>query len=254
MTSRITKQLLICVILIAVTVSASADPEAFDFQVTPQKLGIGLFFAGRDVKLSGSADASLEIAVEVFGPEEKGRFHLKGEVGPLWMNLEDVELGHAPHLYLLLISENVAAGEDLVGLGVGLKHVENKLVVRPDNLDKEMILEEFLKLKRSQGLYDERPGAVNYGSVIDGFRSFHATFRLPSSTAPGIYEILVTSISADGTISCTTREFRVEEVGVIKTIHDFAFGHGLLYGIFCVVIALAVGGTMGVFFRRSGGH
>jgi hypothetical protein len=170
------------------------------------------------------------------------------------MNIEDVELGHAPHLYLLLVSESVASGEDLVGLGVGLKHVENKLVVRPDNLDKDMILEEFLKLKRSQGLYYERPGAVSYGSVIDGTRSFHATFRLPSSTTPGTYEILITGISADGTISGTTHEFQVEEVGLIKTIHDFAFGHGLVYGIFCVVIALAVGGVMGIFFKRSGGH
>ena len=248
--------LLIGLVLVTFSASASASSESemLDFDVSPQELHIGAFFAGRTVVLSGATNVSIDVAFEVFGPEEKGKFHLKGKVGPLWMNLKEVQLGHAPHLYLLLTSENLVSADDLVGLGIGLKHVESKLVVRPENLDKDMIFEQFLKLKSSQGLYAEHCGAVTYGSPTGGKRSIHAEFLLPSSTAPGRYEILATGFSADGSIFCTTRGFQVEEVGVIKAIHDFAFSYGLVYGIFCVVIALAVGGFIGVFFRRAGAH
>ena len=254
MTSRMTAQLLISILMVGLPALASASPEILDFDITPQEIHIGTFFGGRTVNLSGSASATIDVAFEVFGPEERGQFHLKGKVGLLWMNLEEVQLGHAPHLYLLLTSENVLSAQDLVGLGIGLKHVEDKLTVRPEDLDKDMIFEQFLKLKRSQGLYDERRGAVTYGSPNGGRRSFQAEFQLPSSTAPGTYEIVATGLSAGGSIGVTTRNFQVAEAGVIKTIHDFAFDHGLVYGIFCVVIALAVGGVMGVFFRRAGAH
>jgi hypothetical protein len=254
MTSRATTRLLVGFVLIALPASASAGLEPLEFEVMPRELRIGAFFAGRTVALSGSAGESVDVAVEVFGPEEEGDFHLKGKVGPLWMNVERVELGHAPHLYLLLTSEEVRSGDDLVGLGIGLKHVENKFAVRPENLDKEMIFEQFLKLKRSEGLYDECRGAVTYDSPTGGRRKFHAEFLLPSSTAPGAYEIVATGLSPDGSIGVTTRGFQVAETGVIKAIHDVAFDHGLVYGIFCVVIALAVGGVMGVFFRRAGTH
>jgi hypothetical protein len=249
-----TPRLVISLVLITLPASAPAGPKKLDFDVTPHEIRIGTFFAGRTVNVSGSASASIEVAFEVFGPEERDLFHLKGKVGPLWMNLEEVRLGHAPHLYLMLTSENVISAEDVVGLGIGLKHVKDKLTVRPENLDKDMIFEQFLKLKRSQGLYDERRGAVSYGSPAGGRKSLHAEFRLPSSTAPGTYEILATGFSADGSIFCTTHGFQVEEVGVIKAIHDFAFGHGLVYGVFCVVIALAVGGVIGMFFKRAGAH
>jgi hypothetical protein len=254
MARKTTTQLFVSLVLIALPASVSARADVFDFEVAPKELRIGAFFAGRRVVLSGSAGASVDIAFEVFGPEELGRFHLKGRVGPLWMNLEEVELGHAPHLYLLLTPENLAPDEDLAGLGIGLKHVEDKFEVRPNDLDRDMIFEQFLKLKRSQGLYDERHGAVTYGSSHGGRRSFHAEFLLPSSTTPGTYEIVATRLSADGSIGVTTRKFQVAEVGVIKAIHDFAFDHGLVYGFVCVVIALAVGGTMGVFFKRTGAH
>ena len=254
MTSRTTMQLLSSLVLIALPASVSAGPEILEFDVAPREIRIGTFFSGRPVALSGSAGASVDVAVEVFGPEELGHFHLKGKVGLLWMNLEQVELAHAPHLYLLLTPKKFAPGEDLVGLGIGLKHVEDKFEVRPENLDKDMIFEQFLKLKRSQGLYDERIGAVTYDSPHGGRRSFHAEFLLPSSTATGTYEILATGLAADGSIGVTTRRFQVAEVGAIKVIHDFAFSHGLAYGIVCVVIALAVGGSMGVFFKRTGAH
>ena len=49
-------------------------------------------------------------------------------------------------------------------------------------------------------------------------------------------------------------EFRVVEVGTIKAIRNFALRHGLVYGIFCVAIALSVGWAMGMFFKRAGAH
>ena len=248
-----TIRLLISLVLAALPVSASG-PETLDVEVTPQEVGIGVFFSGRTVTVSGSAGSSLDVAVEVFGPAEEGRFHLKGRAGPLWMNLKEVHLGNAPLLYLLLTSDGVVSEEDLTTMGIGLKHIENSVEVRPESLDKDMIFDQYLQLKRSQGLYAERQGAVSYGSPDGERRSFRAEFLLPSSATPGTYEIVATGLDGNLSVCNTLLEFQVVEVGVIKAIRDFAFSYGLMYGIVCVVIALLVGGVMGMFFKRAGAH
>jgi uncharacterized protein (TIGR02186 family) len=236
---------------VALPASASG-PAPLELEAAPQEVRIGAFFSGRTVSLSGSSGSTVDVVVEVFGPERGGRFHVKDRVGPLWMNVDEVHLGNAPFMYLLLTSDDAVSDKDLALMGIGLKNVERGIVVRPDDFDRDVIFGQFLKLKRSQGLYAERRGTVRYDSPDGGRRIFHTEFRLPASAAPGNYEIVATGLEGTRSVRQIGLGFRVVEVGVIKSIRDLAFSHGWIYGIVCVVIALLVGGVIGVFFKRAG--
>ncbi|MGD8439862.1 MAG: TIGR02186 family protein [Holophagae bacterium] len=242
------------VALAALAAAAPTPANAVDLEVSPPGVKIGAFFAGQNVELSGVADASTEIVIEIFGPKEASRFHLKGRVGPLWMNVQEVELEYAPHLYLLLTSDELGPEVALGELDLGLQHLERGIVVRPDTLDKDMIFEQFLKLKRSEGLYEERRGTVVYEPAVDGERTFRATLFLPASIGPGAYRIVTTALDGGRVVDRTTDDLWVEETDGIKVIHDLAIDHGLIYGIACVLIALVVGAIIGVVFKRVGAH
>jgi uncharacterized protein (TIGR02186 family) len=238
----------------AVVAAAPAGAGVVDVQVSPPGVRIGTFFAGSTIEVNGTADACVDVVVEVFGPEEADLFNLKGRVGPLWLNVEEVELKNAPHLYLLLTSGELPSTETLGELELGLEQVEKGIVVHPYSLDKEMVFEQFLRLKRSQGLYDEAQGAIRYQPAATGRRGFQAELFLPSSTAPGVYRVVATAIGREGVVDRSVADLWVAEAGPIKAIHDLAVDHGLIYGVASVIIALVVGGMIGVVFRRVGTH
>lgn len=232
----------------------SAGAWDLDLTISPDAVRISTFFAGRTIELSGSTGPSADVVIEVVGPQEEALFHLKGRVGPLWMNVEEVELKHAPHLYLLLTSKNAESGDVLAELGFGLRQVEKVMTVHPADLGKDEIFEQFLKLKHSQGLYGEQKGAIGYDPPNNGRRGFHGEFFLPSSTAPGAYRIVATAFDDGRVVDHTVRDLWVTEAGVVKAIHNLAVNHGLVYGTACVVVALIVGAIVGMVFKRAGAH
>jgi len=242
-------------LVLGVVVAATpALAGVVDVQVSPPGIQIGAFFAGSPIELAGTADDSVDVVIEVFGPEEADLFNLKGRVGPLWLNVEEVELKHAPHLYLLLTSDDLPSPEALANFDLGLEFVEKGIVIHPASLDKEMIFEQFLKLKRSQGLYDELHGTIAFQPLPDGRKTFQAELFLPPSTAPGVYRVVATAIGDSGVVDRFVADLWVAEAGPIKAIHDLAVNDGLIYGVASVIIALVVGGMIGVVFRRVGTH
>jgi len=249
------KAIMLLVVGLAVFCAApSAGAGDIDLEISPRGVRIGSFFAGSTIELSGFADPSVDVVIEVLGPQEDALFHLKGRVGPLWMNVAEVDIKYTPHLYLLLTSNDMPSGEGLEEFGLGLDHIETMMVVHPASLDKDEIFEQFLKLKRSQELYAEHYGSIGYDPPIDGRRGFHAELFLPSSTAPGVYRIVATGLDEGRVVDKTVQDLWVAEVGMIKVIHDLAVKHGLIYGVACVIVALIFGGLVGVIFKRAGTH
>lgn len=245
------------VVGLATAVVCGAAPSSagvVDVHVSPPGVQIGAFFAGRTIELSGTADDSVDVVIEVVGPKEAALFHLKGRVGPLWLNVQEVELEYAPHLYLLLTSDELES-EDLLGeLGLGLEHVEREIVVHPPSLDKDVVFEQFLKLKGSEGLYDVCRGAIDYQPAGDGTRTYHTELFLPSSTPPGVYRIVATALADGVVVDRAVGDLSVAEAGPVKAIHDLAYDHGLIYGVAAVIIALVMGAVIGLVFRRVGAH
>ncbi len=223
-------------------------------KIVPSYMEIDMFFSGREVSLSGLIPHDRDIILEVIGPEQKSKFNMKGKVGPFWMTREKIELEHAPFLYKLLLPGDNKWHDMLSQLGIGITTLKKKLILKPENMSIDMIFNRFVRLKRSENLYGEEEDAIHYSRGTEGRKHFETRFSFPSSTVPGEYRI-VAKVLHDGKIEETKiQSFEVEEVGLIKKVHDIAFRNGLVYGILCVFIALFFGGVIGLIFKRVEAH
>jgi hypothetical protein len=225
-----------------------------DMKVVPAYVEIGTFFYGQDIKVYGSVLQDQDVIVEVEGPDERSIFKMKGRVGPFWMNREKVELEHAPFLYIMILPKGKKWEESISSLGVGMGELKQRIIIRDNTLSYDTIFDRFVKLKKSEHLYGKQDGGVVYSNEKHGRKYFETKFRFPPSAIPGEYHIVATLVSDGKVEERTSQSFRVEEVGFIKKVHELAFHRALAYGILCVVVALAVGALMGLFFRRARAH
>jgi hypothetical protein len=240
--------------MVFVGVDLASSAQSPTLKINSAYLDIGTFFSGSQISLSGSIPSNRDVVIEIKGPEEKSVFNMKGRVGPFWMNRGKVELEKAPFLYLLLLPEGKKWNSPLSSLGVGIEQLEQKLVIRPDNANLDVVFPRFVQLKRSEHLYGELEGAIRYSRSTEEMKHFETKVFLPSSTLPGEYRILNRVLHNGKVEETNLHSFTVKEVGFIKRVHELAYDRGLLYGILCVLIALFVGAVIGLVFKGGEAH
>ncbi len=247
--------LICCAGLILATPGFSVSAQMRGLTVTPDIVELDMFFSGGRVTISGELPSKGDVVVEIRGPRIACQFDLKGRVGPFWLTRGDVCLENAPLLSLLLLPDGKEWEERSAALGLGLSQVRKEVKISEGDLSPEEVFRLFVDLKTREGLYGVQAGAVSYSSAANGARRFTAGCDLPSSTAPGKYEIMATHL-VDGVAGQTlSGGLTVKEVGFIKFLNGLANNQRLIYGVLAVVIALFTGSFMGVLFKqRGGGH
>ncbi len=222
--------------------------------VSPAVLNVGMFFSGGEVAITGEVPVSSDVVVEIIGPEVNSLFDLKGRIGPFWLTREKVDLDNAPALYILLLPSGPDWEQKAAALNLGIDNLKQQIGISRSENTPDDIFHMFLKLKRSEKLYDQLPGAIFYSAGGNGRRRFSATCRLPSSTAVGNYTVKATIITNGKRVAELARDLTVQEVGFVEMVNRMASRSRLAYGIAAVLIALFSGAVMGLLFKGSGGH
>lgn len=230
----------------------SAEPA--DLSVSPAAMNVGTFFAGGQLTVSGEIPAGHDVVLEIVGPAVNSLFNVKGRIGPFWMTREKVELENAPGLYMLLMPAGQEWEHQAAGLGLGVDNLRQHISIGKSAESSDRIFTMFVKLKRSEGLYGETPGAVTYASAENGAKRFTASADLPSSTAVGVYQIKATVLEQDKPVQTLQHDFTVQEVGFVKIVNELASDRRLIFGVSAVLIALFAGAVMGFIFKGGGGH
>jgi hypothetical protein len=237
-------------------VSAGLPPVAASeaLNISPEVLDINAFFAGSEVTITGSILSSEDIIIEIAGKNSENSFDLKGRIGPFWMTKGNVHLENIPELYLLLLPDGKNWENRAQSLGLGPKYLQDRVSVSGTVEIPPDIFTMFTDLKNNEGLYKVVPKAINYSPGTDGTKLFSAVYRLPALIGTGTYDVIATRISKNGNaMNQIESHFLVRKIGFVKLIDDLASNDRVVYGVTAVVIALAAGLSMGVFFRRSGG-
>jgi len=234
-------------------VSGLAAQETKGLVLSPEVISVGSFFSGSELAISGDIKADDDVIIEITGKDGTNNFELKGRVGPFWMTTGKVELKNIPSFSLVLLPKGKDWLHKADVLGLGLDQVKRRMVTSgsvpvPDN-----IFDMFKKLKKSEELYDEIVGAVNYSKTKDGMKHFMAKCNVPSSIALGNYLIKATVVTGGAAGQELQSQLKVQEVGFVKFVNRLASDQRITYGVSAVIIALAAGLLMGVLFRQSGG-
>ena len=228
--------------------------QGLQMQLAADTINISTFYNGTTLEVSGTAPADADVVLEVSGPKQDVHLKEKGKVlGFLWMNKTDVSLENAPADYMIYTPEN--AGKDIIGLktGIGYQSVVRNIVIKPETADKAFIFGEYVKLMEKAGVYAINQGAVKYGSVKDGVKSFSATLIIPSKMSAGKYHVKAFAVQDGAVADQLQTDLTVQLQGFPALISSLAYNHSLLFGIMAVVIAIAAGLFVGVLFKGGGG-
>jgi uncharacterized protein (TIGR02186 family) len=107
--------------------------------------------------------------------------------------------------------------------------------------------EALVRLKKKNGLYAERAGAVAYLSPT----LFRTTVPLPANVPVGTYDVDVYLFNDGAMISKVSSKLRIAKTGFEQYTYNLAYKYSLAYGLAAVVLALFTGWLAGVIFRKD---
>jgi len=240
----------------------AGSTESVTTKHEPNLIAIGAFFNGTQLSVSGKVAAENEVVVIVSGKQEELTLKKKGKaLGLLWMNLGNVHFKKVPNLYLLYSSKGMmelAASESKTWeqLGIGFESLKKQIEIEAPQAERNDLVQEFLKLKQSQGLYASHQGEISFGQKNDTEKSFNAAVRISPQIPTGEYQVQVMEIHNGIIVGSSMDQLKVKEQGIPSMISSLAFNHSLFYGFLAVFVAVAAGLVMDFFFGtgKGGAH
>ncbi len=223
-----------------------------NLKLEPNVVVIGASYNGTTLTVKGKIPKQAEAIVKIVGQRKDTEFKKKGRaLGILWMNIGDVMFHNVPNLYLVYTGV-MSYNKDIP---VGFKAIKHEIKITPESEDKDFLFNEFIKLKKKEGLYAIHKEAVKYGPPEDGMKSFSCNVALPAKLIPGTYEVEVLAVDRDQIVAHVKEPLKVKEEGLPNLVASLAFSHGALYGVLATVIAIIAGLIMGLLFKGGkGGH
>ena len=232
-------------------------------RLEPDLIAIGASYNGARTTLSGEIPGNAEVLICVSREPQNFEFFKKGHVlGLFWMNVGEVTISNVPDIYMLYlpsaVPESAVTGFALDRQpAIGFDALEKQASISPDEGDKADRFREFVKLKKSNGLYAIHPDAVTYkpSTVNPAMKSFSCALEIPSAMHEGEYQVTAYVRNDQGEYHADSRMLKIKETGLPAMVVSLAFDHGTAYGVLSVIIALAAGLLMGVVFKgEKGSH
>ena len=238
--------------------SAAPAPRAAGVTVSPDKIRIGLTYAGQQVSVRAAVPDGAGLAVRVLGQSGDLRLKKKGRrAGILWMNAGELSYSDVPSLMLVRSSrplETLAPIQALKELDLGYEALESRAVAE-DDAGAHRYFGEMVRLKEREKLFSVKHGGIQLSPLGQGFQEASASFFLPPKAPPGRYAVDVFTFR-DGRGELLGRgSFELEFSPATAFLSTMARAHGLLYGILASVIAILAGLATGFIFGGKGeGH
>ena len=227
-----------------------------DLKLNPSEIHIREFFQGAPMTITATVPPQGLYIIEIKGESHAQELLRKGRRGGLWMNVGEVKVQSAPSMYLMLTSETGAALKKDMGSDFGYTAIK-KAISFSGQLPKtgsDILFEQFLKLKETQGLYGIFPGAIKVKGTGTEGEKIEGKIDLPCHIAPGSYQVVLSVVKDNKLLEQGISDFTVEMKGLPKLLSSLAFEHALFYGSLAIIIAIVFGFLMGFVFGGKGAH
>jgi uncharacterized protein (TIGR02186 family) len=221
--------------------------------VTSSFTGIELTLFGsieRDAK-TVSRRGEYDIVVTVSGPRETLVVRRKDHVLGIWTNAESRSFLNTP-TYLGVLSNRpvgeIASAELMRRQGIGMYLVPRPaLTSEIQSGEHDIFRDALIRLRKQRKLYVEEPAGVTFLTP----NLFRATIRLPAEAPVGTYDVDVRLFADSTELARANSALEVVKVGIEQFIVNAAANHGILYGLFTTLMALATGWFASVVFRKD---
>jgi uncharacterized protein (TIGR02186 family) len=242
--------------------TAPAAGERLIASLSTHRVMVTSDFTGEELVLFGGIEpdagsrprrGGYDVVVTVTGPRRTMVNFRKARMLGIWVNSDSRVFENVPS-YLAVLSnrplESIASAETLRRLQLGLDNVplpQRASVNIADAANDDPFRLAFIRIKTEQNLYREVSNGVTFLTPS----LFRASIPLPAEVPVGIYEVDVRLFADAAQIARAPAPFEVYKWGFEQVVTAAARDHGLLYGLFTAMMALATGWLASVVFRRD---
>ncbi|KHA51502.1 TIGR02186 family protein [Sulfitobacter geojensis] len=248
------------VLAFALLLALPAWAEDIVLGLSSDQVSINTNFDGSEILIFGAVkrdapapdEPRLQVIVTVAGPSEPVTVRRKEKRFGIWVNVDAVEVDHAPSFYAVSTS---------TVLGLALSETEDqrhsvsipraiRSVGAPMNItDSESFSQALIRIKSASNQYQLNEGTVS----VDEQTLFRTAIKLPAALTEGDYKTRIFLTRGGDVISKYETSIFVRKVGMERWLFRMSRESAFLYGLMSLAIAIAAGwGASAVFsaFRR----
>jgi uncharacterized protein (TIGR02186 family) len=234
-----------------------ADKPTLVPDVSSRQVEIRYTFAGAELLLFGAIvypsgrvpKDRPDVVIVVKGPAEPIIVREKQRIAGIWMNADSSRFRSAPSFYAVASSSPVSKLVDdrtaaIYELGIRNLQLSPGTSALPDRARR--FEAGLLDLRQRQGLYSQDDHGVE---ITDGVL-YRATIHVPSQVPVGTYTAETFLVSDGRVLAAATRDIEIGKSGFERFIAVAARRYSALYGLFSVLLSLALGWAAVAIFRR----
>ena len=244
----------LCLVLCALLLSGARNPILVP-EISQHEIEVRQGFTGADLLLFGAildpegtrAAGDYDVVVVLEGPSRSIVLREKQKVAGVWVNAASTEFRSAPSFFAVASSRPVRAIVDDKTAAIyelGLNHLQLSPIGVIEPKEQARFSAGLVDLMRRQGLYQQSDGAV----TMSGQVLYQARIALPSSVQTGTYTAETFAIRDGRVLASAITRVSVKKAGFERFIAVRAERAGLLYGLFAVLISIAMGWIAGRLF------
>jgi hypothetical protein len=246
--------ILLSFLLALINQTAYAKNQTASLRIDPTEIPIKLFYSGAHVHVTGVSRGTPDLLLLCTGETHTVELKEKQQLwGFLWVSAGDISFHNVPSFYALVTSNsNGIALSEWTRAGLGFSAMEAQVVPQAAEERQHRCFSELLKLKKHEGVYSIQEKGLEVHPLGDGWQEFSTDVFFPSATGPGTYRFHLMGYDEGKAVELAGGMVSVRLAGTAAFIRSLSLEHGLLYGIFSVLVALCAGLLTGlVFGRRS---
>ncbi len=199
------------------------------------KIEIDSGFNGTRLLLFGARNETGDIVVAVRGPEKSITVRKKDRIFGVWMNNEKQKFDDVPTYYIIASSKplkDMNYPELFKSLHIGFQEALNSSGEKENKFSDALVHYEQI-----HNLYSETASKVSFM----GESLFKFVIPFPDNIPRGNYSADVYLFNDGQLTSMQSIPIEVQKTGLDAFLYDFAHSSSVIYGLFCVLLALLMG-------------
>lgn len=243
----------LCLALIALCIAPALAAEDLVSGLSQDTVEITSNYTGTDIVVFGAIEhledtGAHDVVVIVRGPDASVTVRKKDRVVGIWLNRDQATMQDMPTYYYLASTRPlgaVATPYTLRRYGIGLSNLTPSRIFA--HHDPEPFRQALIRHRQQEGLYGETPAGVEFLSPT----LFRVHVPVPATVTRGQYNAEVYLFRDGNVISAQSTPLFIDQTGLERRLYNLAHSSPLLYGLFAVLMAGALGWLSSAIFRRA---